>query len=181
MAGTSVLAVSHDRGRTWLRHAITAADQFVLRTPQSLDGKHAVVTLLAGPQPEVNQKYYQYGVLVTDDGGRSWNVRRTHGQTEPGNGAKGPALSDDAQLLPDGSFLTIPLGEHRSLSRSTDYGDTSEPIAGTVAAVFLRRSLIGGYVLTVDAGSSNGQRKSRELVSDDGLHWQAAPTPPVAK
>lgn len=180
MAGHMVLAVSHDRGRTWIRHPIPEAGQFVLMPPLSVDGQHAVVPVQYGPQPEVDQKWMQYGVLITDDGGRTWRLQRTHGQTTPGNGAKGPALPDDALMLPDGSFIGVAYGEPPKLIRTHDYGDTQVPFEGTDGAFAVQRTITGGYLLMV-AAKVGGVLHPTVKVSDDGLHWQPVPVSPVAK
>ncbi|WP_163505567.1 sialidase family protein [Fodinicola acaciae] len=178
MAGHMVLAVSHDGGRTWSRTPLTAAGRFVTSVPQSVDGRHAVVPVQYGPQPEVDQKWMQAGVMLTDDGGRTWRFQQTHGQTTPGNTAKGPALSDDALLLQDGSFISTSHGKQPAVVRSTDYGDSGQPVAGTDGAALLMRTLTGGYLLTVDPG---GVLRGQNRISDDGLHWQPAPAPPAGQ
>ncbi|GAA1684369.1 sialidase family protein [Fodinicola feengrottensis] len=157
-ASHSSPAISHDAGRSW-----KLADQ-IPADIVDVDGRTAYAIGRTG------------AVYVSTDGGGSWDRVSAHGL--PNRQIGGGALRSDGSLLvrayapgqPDDAQVWI----------SKDGGQTFAQAIGAGHVQWLGDTAAGGVVANVRVEKDpDKQVPAVWLVSQDGLHWNAAPEPPA--
>jgi hypothetical protein len=171
-ATTTGVAVSHDRGRTWRTYTLPRGEGSVGEPLVGLDGEHAFADVMVASTPPNGGLRHAY-TLVTADGGKTW-TKRTNDRSLPSGG----------MVLPDGSVLGYnsaetacwyPNAVANKLIITKDRGKTCTLVGGTDNPGLFTRTVSGVYVLSNQNMNPTGYR-----ISTDGIHWQAAPMPPIS-
>ncbi|GAA1703426.1 hypothetical protein GCM10009765_60950 [Fodinicola feengrottensis] len=159
-ASHSSPAISHNAGRSW-----TLVDQIPVDvvSVDSLDGRTAYAVGRIG------------GIFVSKDGGTSWDQVSARGL--PNRRLAGCVVWPDGSLLVSAYAPGQP--EDAQIWISNDTGQTFTQAVGAGHVEWLGRTATDGVVANVQVQKDPGpQAPAAWLVSQDGVHGNAAPDPP---